>query len=215
MKYFDYDDINLIPKKCIVNSRSECNIITKFGSHYFRLPVVPANMKSVIDEKLAIDLANNGFFYIMHRFDININDFINTMKKRGLLSSISIGVNEDTYQLIDEICSTTLIPDYITIDIAHGHSIKMEKMIKYVKAALPKTFIIAGNISTREAARDLIEWGADAIKVGIGPGSVCSTYPETGFGSRGIQASVIQEIADISTVPIIADGGIKNPSDVA
>jgi GMP reductase len=77
------------------------------------------------------------------------------------------------------------------------------------------TFIIAGNVSTPKAVIDLERWGADAIKVGIGPGSACTTYPTTGFGSRNCQASVVYECSSISDVPIIADGGIKNPGDIA
>ena len=65
---FDYEDIQLIPNKCIVNSRFECDTTTQFGKHRFKLPVVPANMQTVIDEALAIKLAESGYFYIMHRF---------------------------------------------------------------------------------------------------------------------------------------------------
>jgi hypothetical protein len=97
------------------------------------------------------------------------------MKTLGLISSISLGVNEDSYKIVDELKSTYLCPDLITLDIAHGHSIKMEKMIKYIKENLPTTFIIAGNISSGDAVRDLEEWGADAVKVGIGPGCFIPT----------------------------------------
>ena len=79
-------------------------------------------------------------------------------------------------------------------------------------------FIIAGNVSTPEAVRDLEAWGADCIKVGIGPGSACTTYNATGFGSRGIQASVITECVAAKTKPstmIMADGGIRNHGDIA
>ena len=65
---FDYEDIQLIPAKCIVNSRSECDTTVTLGKHKFKLPVVPANMQTIIDEKIAIYLAENGYFYIMHRF---------------------------------------------------------------------------------------------------------------------------------------------------
>ena len=68
MKVFDYEDIQLIPNKCVVNSRSECNTEMKFGDRTFKLPVVPANMQTVINEELALSLAKNGYFYVMHRF---------------------------------------------------------------------------------------------------------------------------------------------------
>jgi GMP reductase len=214
MLVFDFKDINLVPKKCIVESRAECSTKVKFGNWVFDLPVVPANMKAVIDEELAVKLAYKNYFYIMHRFGINTLKFIRQMHSRGLYASISLGVNADSYSQVDELVEEHITPEFITIDIAHGHSIKMEKMLKYVKAALPKSFIIAGNVSTKEATRDLDEWGADAIKIGIGPGSVCSTYTETGFGSRDMQASTIRECSKVTNKVLVADGGITEPGDI-
>jgi len=212
---FDFEQINLVPQKCIVNSRSECDTSVKLGNFTFKLPVVPANMECVIDENLAVKLAKNNYFYIMHRFGTNPVMFTLLMKSQGLVSSISLGVNEDSYKLVDELKSTNMIPDFITIDIAHGHSTKMEKMIKYIKSNLPESFIIAGNLSTQEAVNDLEEWGADALKIGIGPGLACTTWPTTGFGSRNCQASTIYNCSLVSKKPIIADGGIRVPGDIS
>ena len=219
---FDYDDINLIPKKCIVNSRLECDTSVIFGIHRFKLPIVPANMECVIDVKLAEELAKQGYFYVMHRFNINTVEFIKYMKSLKLITSISIGVNEDSYDLIRDLVKKDLIPDYITIDIAHGHSIKMKNMLSFISGfnELDKTYIIAGNISTIEAAIDIEKWGANCCKVGIGPGMACTTYHNTGFGSRGMQASTIETIAKYLkdkeiTLDIIADGGIRHVSDIA
>jgi len=192
MRKFDFEDINLVPKKCIVSSRSECDTSLKFGNFTFKLPVVPANMECVVDEDVAINLASAGYFYIMHRFGVEPTSFISKMKSLNLVASISLGVNEDSYQMIEDISlasemsGDTYLPDFITIDIAHGHSIKMEKMLKFIKDKLPNVFVIAGNISTQEAVKDLEEWGADAVKVGIGPGSACTTWPSTGFGVGGM-----------------------------
>ena len=189
---FDFDQINLIPKLCIVESRSECDTSVQFGKHKFKVPVVPANMECVIDEELAIKLASNGYFYIMHRFDVNPVMFTYKMKGLGLVSSISLGVNEDSYKWIDELKSTNVTPDFITIDIAHGHSIKMERMIRYIKENLPKTFVIAGNVSTPEGVSDLESWGADATKVGIGPGCfIPSSEVKTSEGLKSLQDILI------------------------
>jgi hypothetical protein len=172
---FDFEQINLIPQKCIVESRSECDTSVKFGNFTFNMPIVPANMECVIDETLATKLSNNGYFYIMHRF-ANTLQFVRNYNDTNLISdtqtpiSISIGVNQDSYDLINTIIDEKLNVDYITIDIAHGHSIKMEKMIKWLKDKLPNVYIIAGNVSTKEAVLDLKNWGADCIKVGISPG---------------------------------------------
>lgn len=221
MKKFDFEEINLVPKKCIVESRSECNSSVKFGKHTFNLPIVPANMECVINEEIALKLAKSGYFYIMHRFGTNPVSFTEKMKDLGLVSSISLGVNNDSYQAVDEfylanqVTGSDYTPDFITIDIAHGHSIKMEKMIRYIKEKLPTTFIIAGNVSSQEAVRDIEDWGADATKVGVGPGSACTTWPTTGFGSRNCQASTVYECSLVATKPIVADGGIRVPGDVS
>lgn len=215
MASFDYDSMNLIPKYCIVNSRSECNTIVHFGKYVFKMPVVPANMECVINEDIAIKLAKHNYFYIMHRFNVNLKDFCEKMHDNNCYISISVGVNEDSYKDIDTLKLYNIEPDYITIDIAHGHCIKMKAMIEYIRFQLPSTFIIAGNVSTPEAVRDLESWGAHAIKVGIGPGSACTTYNATGFGSRGAQAYVVEQCAKAATKSlIIADGGITHPADI-
>jgi GMP reductase len=214
---FDFDDINLVPKKCIVQSRNECDTTVTLGNYKFKLPVVPANMECVLDTTLAETLATNGYFYILHRFmsDEKILDFIQDMNNQNLVSSISLGVNEDSYGLIKKILNKHLRVNFITIDIAHGHAMKMEKMLRHIKNFMPETFVIAGNVSTTEAVLDLESWGADAIKVGIGPGSACTTYPSTGFGSRNCQASTIYSCSLAASTPLIADGGIRNPGDIA
>jgi GMP reductase len=214
MKKFDFKDINLVPKKCIVSSRDECDTSIVFGDNKFLLPIIPANMECVIDENLCQELSENSYFYILHRFSGNEVAFVKRMKSLGLISSISVGVNQESYDLIKEICDLNLTPDYITIDIAHGHSIKMEKMVSFIKETID-TFIIAGNVSTPEGVIDLESWGSDSVKIGIGPGSACTTYPSTGFGSRNCQASVILECSNVAKKPIIADGGIKEPGDIS
>lgn len=212
---FDFEEINLLPQLCVVKSRSECDTSITFGPNKFRLPVVPANMQSVIDEALAQKLAQSGYFYILHRFDVDVVKFMAQMKALNLITSISIGVNQDSYELIEELIEYKYIPDYITIDIAHGHAIKMKEMLEFIKSKNIKSFLIAGNVSTPEAVLDLQSWGADAIKVGIGPGSACTTWPTTGFGSRNCQASTIWNCSRVAQVPIVADGGIRVPADIA
>lgn len=175
MKVFDYEDIQLIPNKCIVNSRSECDTTVTLGGHSFKMPVVPANMQTIIDDSIAEFLAENGYFYIMHRFDEEARiPFIKKMKSRGLISSISVGVKENEYAFVEELAEKELVPDFITIDIAHGHSNAVINMIQHIKKHLPATFVIAGNVGTPEAVRELENAGADATKVGIGPGKFVS-----------------------------------------
>lgn len=213
---FDYDMLNLVPKMCVVNSRSECNTSVEFGKHTFKLPVMPANMECVMNEELALKLAKKKYFYVMHRFNVDVLKFCKTMIEHDCYTSISLGVNTDSYTDVYRLKMNNIQPDFITIDIAHGHSIKMKEIITHIKENLPNSFIIAGNVSTPEAVVDLERWGADAVKVGIGPGSACTTYNATGFGSRGAQAYVVEQCAKSAKhCKIIADGGIAFPGDIA
>ncbi|KYG29449.1 GMP reductase [Alkalihalobacillus trypoxylicola] len=213
---FDYEDIQLIPAKCIVNSRSECDTTIKLGGHSFKLPVVPANMQTIIDEKIAKYLAENGYFYIMHRFEPETRaTFIQDMQSKGFIASISVGVKEEEYDFIVNLAEQNLVPEFITIDIAHGHSNAVIDMIKHIKRHLPKSFVIAGNVGTPEAVRELENAGADATKVGIGPGKVCITKIKTGFGTGGWQLAALRWCAKAASKPIIADGGIRTHGDIA
>lgn len=213
---FDYEDIQLIPAKCIVKSRKECDTSVKLGKFTFKMPVVPSNMQTVIDENLATLLAKNNFFYIMHRFaPDNRLKFIEKMQADGLYASISIGVKQSEYELLKKIKAAHLQPEYITIDIAHGHADTVIDMIKYLKENFPDSFVIAGNVATPEAVRDLENAGADATKVGIGPGKVCITKLKTGFGTGGWQLSALNWCRKAANKPIIADGGIRQHGDIA
>lgn len=213
---FDYEDVQLIPAKCVVNTRSECDTSVRFGGRRFRLPVVPSNMQTIIDENISQYLADNGYFYIMHRFEPDKRKaFISMMHSKNLFASISVGVRDSEFQFIKELSEEQLQPEYITIDIAHGHSDAVVRMIRQIKKHLPETFVIAGNTGTPEAVRELENAGADATKVGIGPGKVCITKIKTGFGTGGWQLSALRWCSKAASKPIIADGGIRTHGDIA
>ena len=215
MEIFDYDNILLLPRKCRVDSRSECDAGVELGGRVFRIPVVPANMKTVINKEICVWMAKNGYFYVMHRFDLDNLAFVKSMKKHGVYASISLGVKKPDYDTVDQLVAESLVPDYVTIDIAHGHADSVQRMIACIKQKLPTAFVIAGNVATPEAVIDLENWGADATKVGIGPGKVCITKMKTGFGTGGWQLSALKWCARVATRPIIADGGIREHGDIA
>ena len=200
MEAFDYDDIQLIPNKGIIKSRRDADTSVKFGNRTFKIPVVPANMESVIDDKLAVWLAENDYYYVMHRFEPEKRiPFIKMMHEKGLFASISVGIKDSEYDFIDELVKQNLKPEYITIDVAHGHSVYVIKMIKYIKEKLPNSFLTAGNIATPEAVRELENAGADATKVGVGPGKACITKLKTGFWYRGWQLAALRMCSKIAS----------------
>ena len=215
MEIFDYDNVLLLPRQCRVSSRSECDTHVDFGGHRFKLPVVPANMRTVIDEGVAELLARSGHFYVMHRFDLDGLAFARLMRDKGLLVSLSLGIKPDDVALVDRLAAEGVGADYLTIDIAHGHAESVRRMIAHIKQRLPASFVIAGNVATPEAVIDLENWGADATKVGVGPGKVCITRLKTGFGTGGWQLSALKWCARVATKPIIADGGIRHHGDIA
>lgn len=215
-KTFDFSDVMLVPKKGILKSRSSANTSVKLGNREFVIPAVPANMSTIIDEALAEWLAERDYFYVMHRFDVDPVAFTKTFQQKGLFSSVSLGVKEADYAFVDEFAKEDIIPEYITIDVAHGHADTVVNIVKYIKEKLPETYVIAGNVGSVEGALELEKAGADCIKTGIAPGFVCTTGPNTGFGTRGYQLSAIEEIADaLQTADLIADGGIRHYGDIA
>ena len=118
MEIFDYDNILLLPRKCRVESRSECDASVELGPRRFRIPVVPANMKTVVSEPICIWLAQNGYFYVMHRFDLDNVAFVKDMKARGLYASISLGVKKPDYDTVDQLVALGLTPHAVREGIA-------------------------------------------------------------------------------------------------
>ena len=217
MKALKYSDICLIPNYSEVHSRVDCDPSVNLFGKKFLLPIIPANMKSVIDMHICEWMSSHGFFYIMHRFDRDLaEDVANAQDWDNI--SFSIGVKMQDKMAIQKISKRKHRVDYLTIDIAHGYCKRMNSMIKWIKKYLPSTKIIAGNVATPDAVRELSNWGADIVKVGIGQGSPCTTKDKTGFTMP--MFTCVQKCSQvfsnyIDSVPIIADGGIRCNGDIA
>lgn len=212
-RQLNYSDVFLKPHKCIVDSRKDCDTSVTLGNRTFDMPVYPANMKSVVNIDTCKFFAKNNWFYTMHRFDINVLDFIEEMQKENLFTSISIGINKDSYELLNQIYQAPYTVDYITIDVANAWSEKTYQMIRYIKNKLPESFLIVGNVATPGAIIELERWGADACKIGIACGAACITKLKTGVMRPMI--STIQDCSSAALKPIIADGGITEHGDIA
>lgn len=210
-----YKDVVLNnPKYSDVESRDNLNIEVKLGERTFYSPAISANMRTAISFELAEQLAENGYFYILHRF-YEYDQILDWLAKKNyqFYKSISVGVKGKDYQLINDIARLGLKVEYITVDIAHGHSLSMKNMINHICKQLGnKVFIIAGNACTPEACQDFYKWGADCVKIGLSCGKSCQTYNATGVGSP--MFSTVLKCAESSYIPIIADGGIREVGDV-
>lgn len=212
MKYLNYSDVAIQPEYSTVVSRKKVNINTRLSTHQFESPIVPANMACTIDFKTAEMLDSMNCFYIMHRF-ISYADIISWMEKKSMnVYSVSVGVKPSDRHFIETIKEKKLKVDYITIDIAHGHCMAMYNMISFIRQKLgDNVVIIAGNVGTVQACKELVGVGADVIKVGLSYGLSCSTYTQTGVGTP--MFTTIKEICAQATVPVIADGGIRCAGD--
>lgn len=175
---YSYQEISLVPDFFNGYSRSECDTRVQFLGREFNLPVIPANMRCSISQEWAKWLSDNGYFYIMHRFNDSFDkpqnhdnyEFIKYADDNMKFTSISLGVTNIDKEFLLKVVNEGLRLDFITLDIAHGDSIQMKEMIQWVKAICPKAKIIAGNVVTPESIKHLKSWGCDAIKVGIAQG---------------------------------------------
>jgi len=229
MKSLNYSDVYLTPSYSELESRSHVNLSVNLFRHpefhTLGMPVIAANMKSVAGAKLVVSLYKLGAMGILHRFHQNLDEYHNDCKH--IISNkcpvdISIGVTNLELLKAFEAGELKSYLRSITIDIAHGHHIKMKAQIGHVRDWIDKhelnnqVDIIAGNVCTVEAVEDLAQWGANIIKVGIGPGSACTTRIMTGYGIPQFSAVLISaKKKNELDVKIIADGGISSVGDIA
>ena len=213
-----FDDVLLVPRRSSIDSRfdGEISLKTKiFPNLELDLPLISANMDTVTGNSMASSMENAGGLGIVHRF-MPIEDQLDELK--GLINPIvCIGVGNSSRERLVAISKSMPIPPAgVLIDIAHGHCNAMIEQIRWVKREFNYP-VIAGNVATWMGAIDLIEAGADCLKVGVGNGAVCTTRINTGNGVPQLTAldfvvSAAKRHRRETTV--IADGGIKNAGDV-
>ena len=206
-----FEDVTLVTQYNNIPSRTIPTLETWITSKTkINLPIIPSNMDTVINDDMADIIIREGGIPIFHRFTTHEQQ-LEWSKKYKDKCFLSCGLNNitDTVKLLEGGAKG------VCIDIAHGHSDSMLSFIRRLKALMPNKEIIAGNVCTATAFHDLVNAGADAIKVGVGGGSACTTRIVTGFGVP--QFTAIKEcgaIAEKLRIPMIADGGIKNSRDV-
>jgi IMP dehydrogenase len=218
-----FDDVLIEPAFSNIASRDEISLSQDLWSMHMWLPIISANMDYITGHEMMAAMRIRGGLGILHRF----MPWSAQLMELGLLhnfkqlipSAFSIGTRdiEDSLSRVHSVMEypTTLKFPIVTVDIAHGHHEKSIKLIAEIKSRWPNLKVIAGNVATEDGASDLIFAGADAIKVGIGPGSVCTTRTVTGIGVP--QLSAIANVAvetQLRKIPLIADGGIRNSGDI-
>lgn len=212
-----FDDVLIVPSKSDVRSRRDPVLTSRLTRNTeIETPIISANMDTVTEAEMAIAMNALGAFGILHRFmsaDEQVKQ-VHKVKDAGVkLIGASIGVGDESRERAEKLARAGV--NLLTIDIAHGHSVAMMETMMWLKEKFPALEIIAGNVAMPEAAEDLIRAGADAIKVGIGPGSMCTTRIITGCGVPQLTAiALCADVADSLGVPVIADGGIRTSGDI-
>lgn len=216
-----FDDVLLVPQYSDINSREEIDLTTNLGSHRFRLPIISSPMDTVTESPMALSMFEKGGLGIIHRYNTSkdqceiIREVAATLEDTSSSSinkiSAAIGTSSDFSNRIRFLydCGVRIF----CIDVAHGHHVLVEKAIKTLRDTFGSSVtVIAGNVATGKAFEDLSSWGADAIRVGIGGGSICSTRIQTGHGVPTLQS--IFDCRDAGDADLIADGGIKTAGDI-
>tara|TARA_B100001057_G_scaffold251921_1_gene252160 strand:- start:3997 stop:5073 length:1077 start_codon:yes stop_codon:yes gene_type:complete len=212
-----FDDVTLVPKYSeILPSEVDTSIkLTKFLK--LQIPLLSSAMDTVTESKMAKAIAKSGGLGIIHRnLDIKKQILeIKKVKKNKLLVGAAVGAGPKEFKRAEAILREDI--DMIVVDTAHGHTKKVSEIIKLIKhKKRKKTALCAGNIATAEAAKFLIELGVDIIKVGIGPGSICTTRLVAGIGVPQLSAILnVRSGIKNKNVKIISDGGIKYSGDLA
>lgn len=227
-----YDDVLLVPQHSTLNSRSKVNLSVNINGINFSHPVIPANMKTVTGIDMSRFIIQSGGLAILHRF-MDVKDqieHVKAVKNSGDIDrfAVSIGIKNTDKEIVSNFVDAGV--RIMCIDVAHGDSQQCVEMVTWIKSMYPNVTLIAGNVATGSGAHRLWEAGADVVKVGVGPGSLCTTRIETGNGVAQLTAIMDVAVAQSSlrelertrpanakknkNYPFIADGGIKSAGDI-
>lgn len=220
-KTFGFDDLLIVPRFSTIESRSQVDLTTSLGGELLlQCPVVSSNMDTITEHEMARAMEKLGGLGIIHRY-LSTEQRLEQLSKISDLKyrALAVGVTEEETAFAEKLLERGC--NVLCIDVAHGHSSMMERALGRLRnriekqktgmGPLKRAVIIAGNVAAPEGATALMHWGADAIKVGIGPGSMCTTRIVTGAGYG--QLTALADCATAANIPVIADGGIRNSGD--
>ena len=211
-----FDDVTLVPQYSSVlpnqtNTKTELNKNLKLN-----IPLLSSAMDTVTESKMAIAMARSGGLGIIHK---NLNPKnqalqVKKIKKKNFFVGAAVGTNEEDIDRVYKLLESKV--DLIVVDTAHGHTKKVLTIIKKIKQISKNSIVCAGNIATGKAAKFLADAGADIVKVGMGPGSICTTRLVTGIGVPQLSAVLdVKKALKNYKTKIISDGGIKFSGDIA
>ena len=218
----DYSDVLFRPKRSTLSSRKDVDLNRTYKFKYSRnewsgIPIMAANMDGVGELGIADALSTNEMITCLTKqHDVKKLSKYKNLKKNYQNIALSIGIKKEDFDNLDKILKEYSFFKFICIDVANGYSEHFSSFLKKVRDKYPTKTLIAGNVVTADMTQELILSGADIVKVGIGPGSVCTTRIQTGVGYP--QLSAVIECADAAHglgAHIIADGGCTCPGDVA
>ena len=208
-----FDDVLLVPAYSEVLPK-DVSLNTRFSRHIaLELPFASAAMDTVTEADMAVAMAKAGGIGVLHKNMLVERQAaeVAKVKAAGYKVAAASGITKDALERVRILVDAGA--DAIVLDSAHGHSKGVIDALKAVKKAFPGVDVVVGNIATAEAAKALIEAGADALKVGIGPGSICTTRIVAGVGMP--QLTAIADVAEVAgDVPVIADGGLRYSGDI-
>ena len=212
-----FDDVTLVPKYSEILPSKVDTSIKLTNNLRLKIPLLSSAMDTVTESKMAIAIAKAGGLGVIHR-NLDIKAQLSEIKKvkiKKLLVGAAVGAGPSEFKRADAILKENI--DMIVVDTAHGHTKKVSEIIKFIKKRKnKKTALCAGNIATAEAAKFLLKLGVDIIKVGIGPGSICTTRLVAGIGVPQLSAILtVRNGVKNKNVRIISDGGIKYSGDLA
>lgn len=214
-----YDDVMLIPRMNKQGSRfgSLIDISTQLTKQIsLKIPILSANMDTITEYQMANMMSSMGGLGIVHRF-MDVDTQMQHLSHLTGTRIACIGVSQVSRARLETLMTrSNARPVAVLIDIAHGHCTEMVEQIQWCKETYPQLDVLAGNIATARAAHDLIDAGADCLKVGVGPGSLCTTRINTGNGVPQLTAlmEVLSAVERHRPVTIIADGGIRHSGDM-
>ena len=218
----DYSDVLFRPKRSTLKSRKEVDLIRTYkfkhsNKEWSGVPIIASNMDGVGELEVAISLAKHSIMTALTKqHDLQIINGHKPIKEIFNYVALSCGTSKESFSRLNLILSEHSYFQFICIDVANGYSENFSHFISSVRAKHPSKTIIAGNVVTADMTQELVLSGADIVKVGIGPGSVCTTRIQTGVGYP--QLSAVIECADAAHglgAHIIADGGCTCPGDVS